>query len=73
MGRKKRLELTRVQAEGQPKWRKIHHGKIYTFRGKYEDAVAAWHRTLVELVSWFSVKWKRRLAGYDRRVVKVVW
>ena len=49
MGRKKRLELTRVQAEGQPKWRKIHHGKIYTFRGKYEDAVAAWHRTLVEL------------------------
>ena len=39
MGRKRRLELTRVQAECRPKWRKVYHGKMYTFRGEYEDAV----------------------------------
>jgi len=49
MGRKRRLELTRVRAEGRPKWRKVYHGRIYTFRGDYEEAARAWHRKLVEL------------------------
>jgi len=49
MGRKRRLELTRVRAEGRPKWRKIYHGKMFTFRGDYDDAVKSWHRKLVEL------------------------
>ncbi len=49
MGRKRRLELTRVRADGRPKWRKVYHGKMYTFRGEYDDAVKIWHRTLVEL------------------------
>lgn len=49
MGRKRRLELTRVRAEGRPKWRKVYHGRMFTFRGDYDDAVKVWHRTLVEL------------------------
>jgi len=47
MARKR--ELTRIQAEGKPKWRKIYHGKKYHFRGSYEEAIVLWHKKLVEL------------------------
>ena len=80
MGRKRQLELTRMQAEGRPKWRKIRHGKMFTFRGDYEDAVKAWHRTLVELEAGRPLEephesdggtdgrsWRSRLAGAAER------
>jgi len=48
MARKKR-ELTRVSAAGRPKWRTMRHGKLYHFRGTYEEALAQWQTKLREL------------------------
>ena len=44
MGRRKRLELTRmIVSTGLPRWRKVHGGHIYYFRGEYADALRQWH------------------------------
>ena len=49
--RKRRLELTpmKVKRGLPPRWRKVHKGIIYYYRGKYEDAVQQWHQKLTEL------------------------
>ena len=49
MARKKK-ELTRVQAAGRPKWRKMRDGKNYYFRGTYDEALSLWHAKLAELL-----------------------
>ncbi len=39
-----------MQSErGQEKWRKIYGGKIYSFRGTYDECLVAWHRKLAEI------------------------
>lgn len=51
MGRRKRLELTRMKtAPGlPPRWRKKHRGKIRYFRGEYDDALKQWHELRAQL------------------------
>jgi len=44
MGRKRRLELTKMKTPtGLPRWRKKHQGKIHYFRGAYDDALSQWY------------------------------
>jgi integrase len=48
---RKRLELTRMPLPRglTPKWRKMHRGKIYYFRGDYEDALRQWKTKEAEI------------------------
>ena len=44
MGRKKKLELTRMACPtGLPRWRKVYRGKTHYFRGEYAEALKQWH------------------------------
>ena len=49
--RKRKLELTpmKVKRGLPPRWRKVHKGVIYYYRGEYRDAVRQWHQKLAEL------------------------
>ncbi|MGA2618570.1 MAG: hypothetical protein ABSF26_13235 [Thermoguttaceae bacterium] len=47
----KKLELTRMPLKRglTPKWRKMYRGKIYYFRGAYDDALREWREKESEL------------------------
>lgn len=50
----KKLKLTRCprkqsKAAHTPKWRKMYEGKLYYFRGEYEDALQQWKDALKKL------------------------
>ena len=49
--RKRKLELTpmKVKRGLPPRWRKVHKGVIYYYRGEYQEALRQWHQKLVEL------------------------
>ena len=50
MGRRKRLELTRMNTPAGPqRWRKKHRGKIHYFRGEYDVALKQWHELRAQL------------------------
>ena len=43
MGRKKKLELTRmIVSSGPPRWRKVYRGRIFYFRGESPEALKQW-------------------------------
>jgi integrase len=52
MAKKRRLELTRMPMKVglTPKWRKMYEGKIYYFRGAYDEARTQWLAKKAELV-----------------------
>lgn len=57
MKRKRRLELTRMEiATGLPRWRKVHEGRIFYFRGSYNDCLEQWRELRATLADTPTAK-----------------